>query len=112
MDGLFFLYFTQVFLTLQRQHLPWMRTNKIMSEFSCFSAFTFLMYVYFLCLKRIQILARDFLHDYLFLAVGRVGSTSENITQKVVWVEEYDKRAFLIDLLNASGVKNISFLSY
>jgi len=50
-----------------------------------------------------QMLARDFLQNYLFLAVGRVGSTSENITQKVVWVEEYDKRAFLIDLLNASG---------
>ena len=38
--------------------------------------------------KEIQILARDFLKDYVFLAVGRVGSTSENITQKVVWVEE------------------------
>ena len=50
-----------------------------------------------------QILARDFLDDYIFLAVGRVGSTSENITQKVVWVEETDKRSFLLDLLNASG---------
>ena len=49
-----------------------------------------------------QILARDFLHNYVFLAVGRVGSTSENITQKVVWVEEQDKRSFLLDLLNAS----------
>ena len=29
-------------------------------------------------------LARDFLKDYVFLAVGRVGSTSENITQKVL----------------------------
>ena len=48
-------------------------------------------------------LARDFLHNYVFLAVGRVGSTSENITQKVVWVEELDKRSFLLDLLNASG---------
>ena len=48
-------------------------------------------------------LARDFLHNYIFLAVGRVGSTSENITQKVVWVEEDDKRSFLLDLLNASG---------
>ena len=28
-------------------------------------------------------LARDFLKDYVFLSVGRVGSTSENITQKV-----------------------------
>ena len=48
-------------------------------------------------------LARDFLDNYIFLAVGKVGSTSENITQKVVWVEECDKRSFLLDLLNASG---------
>jgi len=53
--------------------------------------------------KEIQVLARDFLSDYIFLAVGRVGSTSENITQKVVWVEEDDKRSFLLDLLNAGG---------
>ncbi|XP_068428410.1 DEAD-box helicase 3 X-linked a isoform X2 [Clinocottus analis] len=52
--------------------------------------------------KEIQILARDFLEDYIFLAVGRVGSTSENITQKVVWVEDCDKRSFLLDLLNAT----------
>jgi len=50
-----------------------------------------------------QILARDFLHDYIFLAIGRVGSTSENITQKVLWVEETEKRSFLLDLLSASG---------
>ena len=48
-------------------------------------------------------LARDFLDEYIFLAVGRVGSTSENITQKVVWVEESDKRSFLLDLVNATG---------
>ena len=53
--------------------------------------------------KEIQVLARDFLDNYIFLAVGRVGSTSENITQKVIWVEECDKRSFLLDLLNASG---------
>ncbi len=29
------------------------------------------------------VLARDFLREYIFLAVSRVGSTSENITQKV-----------------------------
>lgn len=52
----------------------------------------------------LQILARDFLEEYIFLAVGRVGSTSENITQKVVWVEESDKRSFLLDLLNATGI--------
>lgn len=55
-----------------------------------------------------QILARDFLEDYIFLAVGRVGSTSENITQKVVWVEEPDKRSFLLDLLNATGEETMS----
>ena len=36
--------------------------------------------------KEIQMLARDFLRDYVFLAVGRVGSTTENITQKVFCV--------------------------
>jgi len=66
------------------------------------------MHVYLGCLC--QMLARDFLQNYLFLAVGRVGSTSENITQKVVWVEEYDKRAFLIDLLNASGTTIVQLL--
>ena len=54
--------------------------------------------------KEIQMLAHDFLDEYIFLAVGRVGSTSENITQKVVWVEESDKRSFLLDLLNATGI--------
>jgi len=49
-------------------------------------------------------LARDFLDNYIFLAVGRVGSTSENITQRIVWVEEYDKHDFLLDLLNASNL--------
>ena len=56
--------------------------------------------------KEIQMLARDFLHDYIFLAIGRVGSTSENITQKVVWVEENDKRDFLLDLLAAAGLSS------
>ncbi|CAL7943765.1 unnamed protein product [Xylocopa violacea] len=51
--------------------------------------------------KEIQMLARDFLSNYIFLAVGRVGSTSENITQKIVWVEEHDKRSYLLDLLQA-----------
>lgn len=59
--------------------------------------------------KEIQVLARDFLHDYVFLAVGRVGSTSENITQKIVWVEEGDKRSFLLDLINAAGMSLVCF---
>lgn len=55
--------------------------------------------------KEIQILARDFLDNYIFLAIGRVGSTSENITQKIVWVEDVDKRSFLLDLLAAVQLK-------
>ncbi|XP_050731803.1 putative ATP-dependent RNA helicase Pl10 isoform X2 [Eriocheir sinensis] len=54
--------------------------------------------------KEIQRLAQDFLDNYIFLAVGRVGSTSENITQKIVWVGEEDKRSFLLDILNAAGL--------
>ncbi|XP_060516593.1 ATP-dependent RNA helicase DDX3X [Cylas formicarius] len=52
----------------------------------------------------IQMLARDFLDNYIFLAVGRVGSTSENITQKVMWVQEHDKRSLLLDLLNVNDL--------
>lgn len=51
--------------------------------------------------KDIQMLARDFLKDYIFLAVGRVGSTSENIVQSVEYVEQGDKREFLLDILHS-----------
>ncbi|CCX11757.1 Similar to ATP-dependent RNA helicase ded1; acc. no. A1CXK7 [Pyronema omphalodes CBS 100304] len=50
--------------------------------------------------RDIQMLARDFLKDYIFLSVGRVGSTSENITQKVEYVEDADKRSVLLDILH------------
>ncbi|KAG5934373.1 DEAD-box ATP-dependent RNA helicase [Claviceps sorghi] len=50
--------------------------------------------------RDIQMLARDFLKDYVFLSVGRVGSTSENITQKVEFVEDGDKRSVLLDILH------------
>lgn len=53
--------------------------------------------------KEIQMLARDFLSNYIFLCVGRVGSTSENITQKIEWVEENDKRSYLLDILSANN---------
>jgi ATP-dependent RNA helicase DDX3X len=53
--------------------------------------------------RDIQLLARDFLKDYVFLSVGRVGSTSENITQKVEYVEDADKRSVLLDILHTHG---------
>lgn len=53
--------------------------------------------------RDIQILAADFLRSYIFLSVGRVGSTSENIIQQVLWVEDYDKRARLVEFLRAES---------
>lgn len=51
--------------------------------------------------RDIQMLAKDFLKDYIFLSVGRVGSTSENITQKIEYVEDSDKRSVLLDVLSS-----------
>ena len=46
-------------------------------------------------------LARSFLKEYIFLSVGRVGSTSENITQRIEYVDDADKKSLLLDLLVA-----------
>ncbi|EGW31716.1 uncharacterized protein SPAPADRAFT_51698 [Spathaspora passalidarum NRRL Y-27907] len=51
--------------------------------------------------RDIQLLAHDFLKDYVFLSVGRVGSTSENITQKILYVEDDEKKSVILDLLSA-----------
>jgi ATP-dependent RNA helicase DDX3X len=51
--------------------------------------------------KEIQQLARSFLANHYFLQVGRVGSTTENITQDVRWVEESDKREMLLQILGS-----------
>ncbi|PVV01790.1 hypothetical protein BB560_003780 [Smittium megazygosporum] len=60
--------------------------------------------------KNIQILARDFLKEYVFLSVGRVGSTSENITQKIEYVEEEDKFSALIDILNSQPDQGLTLI--
>ncbi|XP_077220941.1 DEAD-box ATP-dependent RNA helicase 37-like [Tasmannia lanceolata] len=49
----------------------------------------------------IQRLASDFLSNYIFLAVGRVGSSTDLIAQRVEFVQETDKRSYLMDLLHA-----------
>ena len=51
--------------------------------------------------KEIQRLAADFLKDYVFLAVGRVGSASRDVLQKVEFVENADKTSALMRHLNA-----------
>ncbi|XVF07430.1 hypothetical protein REPUB_Repub06bG0138200 [Reevesia pubescens] len=51
--------------------------------------------------REIQRLASDFLSNYIFLAVGRVGSSTDLIVQRVEFVLESDKRSHLMDLLHA-----------
>lgn len=52
--------------------------------------------------KEIQALASDFLNDYLFLTIGRTGSTVSNIIQRLVHVEsENERRSAVVDLLQA-----------
>ena len=47
----------------------------------------------------IQRLASDFLNDYVYLTVGRVGSASKDVTQNVEFVEERDKIDVLMKFL-------------
>lgn len=49
----------------------------------------------------LQRLAADFLANYIFLAVGRVGSSTDLIVQRVEFVMDSDKRSHLMDLLHA-----------
>lgn len=48
-----------------------------------------------------QKLASDFLRDYIFLTVGKVGSSTDLIEQKVEFVNDFDKRDLLKDLLTS-----------
>ena len=47
----------------------------------------------------IQRLASDFLRDYIFLTVGRVGAASKDVTQTVEYVEQNDKIETLMRFL-------------
>ncbi|KZP30486.1 DEAD-domain-containing protein [Athelia psychrophila] len=60
--------------------------------------------------RDIQMLAKDFLKDYVFLSVGRVGSTSENITQKIEYVEDADKRSVLLDILASQPPEGLTLV--
>ncbi|CAI5738627.1 unnamed protein product [Peronospora destructor] len=50
--------------------------------------------------REIQRLASDFLREYIFLTVGRVGSASKDVKQTVEYIEQYDKEDFLVRFLN------------
>eukprot|EP00933_Yihiella_yeosuensis_P036460 TRINITY_DN3020_c3_g2_i1.p1 TRINITY_DN3020_c3_g2~~TRINITY_DN3020_c3_g2_i1.p1 ORF type:complete len:617 (-),score=107.66 TRINITY_DN3020_c3_g2_i1:304-2154(-) len=47
--------------------------------------------------REVQMMARDFLNDYIFLTVGRVGSASELVEQHVIWAENREKVTRLLD---------------
>ncbi|KAG0262444.1 DEAD-box ATP-dependent RNA helicase [Mortierella polycephala] len=50
--------------------------------------------------RDVQILAKDFLKDnYCRLRIGRIGGTTSDIRQVVLFVEEHDKRHLLEDIL-------------
>ncbi|KAL7668868.1 hypothetical protein ACOME3_009550 [Neoechinorhynchus agilis] len=51
--------------------------------------------------KSMRELAQHFLRNYVFLAVGRIGSTSENIEQRILWVDEHRKLNQLKDILDS-----------
>lgn len=60
--------------------------------------------------REMQRLAGDFLNDYVFLTVGRVGSTTDNITQTIRWVEKRDKFEVLLQLLANIEGRTIVFV--
>lgn len=47
--------------------------------------------------REVQVMARDFLDDYIFITVGRVGSASELVTQKVVYAEDMAQKVRALD---------------
>jgi len=49
--------------------------------------------------KSIQRLAEDFLYGFIFLKVGRIGSTTESITQRIRWVEDVEKKKTLLEII-------------
>ncbi|CAN6216407.1 unnamed protein product [Urochloa humidicola] len=52
----------------------------------------------------IQRLASDFLHNYIFITVGRVGSSTDLIEQRIEFVNDGEKRGFLLELLHKQSV--------
>ena len=60
--------------------------------------------------EEIQRLAGDFLNDYLFLTVGRVGGTTSDIEQIMIEVSEFEKREKLAEILSNSGRCIINFI--
>ena len=54
--------------------------------------------------ESIQVLAGNYLNDYLFITVGRVGGASTDIAQKIIEVPGSEKRSKLEEILLESGI--------
>lgn len=54
--------------------------------------------------EEIQKLAADFLNDYLFLTVGRVGGANTDVQQCVFELGQTEKRQKLLDILADTGM--------
>jgi len=59
--------------------------------------------------KDVRQLAADFLIDHLFLKVGRVGSTTESITQIIKFVRDDDKKEEIVKDLRAISGRTLVF---
>jgi ATP-dependent RNA helicase DDX3X len=64
--------------------------------------------------KPVRKLATEFLaDDFIRITVGRNGSTNKNITQNVVWVEDYRKKEAVYDLLcTAPAARTMIFVNH
>ena len=52
-----------------------------------------------------QEIAKKYMREYVFVAVGRIGSTTDSITQELVMVKRNDKRLKLETLCNVLTTK-------
>jgi len=61
--------------------------------------------------EKIQDLAKSFMREFVFLKIGKVGSTTTTITQEIKWVENRNKKQELLKDLAACTGKVIVFVS-
>lgn len=59
--------------------------------------------------REIQRLAAEYLNDFLEVTVGRVGSTTDLITQDIRWVDQWDKEEAVLDVVAADCKSAIVF---
>jgi superfamily II DNA/RNA helicase len=61
--------------------------------------------------RPIQKLAQDFMNQYLWISVGRVGGAVETVEQNVIHVTQDDKPQMLLNLMNGNESMTIIFVA-